>query len=952
MRRILVQNIAVSYLLVVSAFASASDHWAFQPIKRPAQPNTIDDFLAQSHARLKLKRQPSADPALLLRRLHLDLTGLSPTQKDVQQFLESPTKQSYEAKVAKLLASPHHGERWGRHWMDVWRYSDWYGLGKQLRVSQKHLWRWRDWIINSLNTDKGYDRMIREMLAGDELAPTNLEAVTGTGFLARNYYLFNRTSWLDNTIEHTSKAFLGITMNCVKCHDHKYDPITHEAYYRFRAIFEPHQIRLDAIPGESDFDKDGLPRAFDDHPDAATYVHLKGDAQSPDKTRKIQPGAPFDFADVPFEVSPIRLPKDAFAPGTRDFVQAATLQAGKTRVATAKKVLAKSKQAVRAFKNPPKRIAKSATVATKDDFQSANTKLWHPLGKDWEFRNGDLVRHTANRSDHLRSRFQHPQDFEAIFEYTTTGGTTHKSIGMRFDRSEDGRDYNQVYTSANTPRSKLQISYGRNGKSSYPTAGNRKRNISVGQRYEMRVLVRDRLVNVFLNHEFQLAFQLPSRPNHRYLELTSFEATSAFHSLEIRELADDQILTQSGKPAPPSAPKTLPELKQAVTWAQLDLARHELNLKALVARITADDAKVSNDTRSTKLARAAATAEWNAKQTENEYLLKLEQARKTPDPKKVSTYKSAVAAAKKELKSKSTKYTSLSGSRKALETPAHKFGQYDEIYSRTSTGRRLALANWITHPKNPLTARVAVNHIWLRHFGTPLVDQVFDFGLRAKKPLHLDLLNWLAAELIDNDWSMKHIHRLIVTSDTWQRSSTTLNADAHTLKQDPDNRYYWRMNNRRMESQVVRDNLLHLSDKLDRKIGGVSLSVKAESRRRSIYFRHGRDDSQKFLSMFDDADFLQCYRRSESIVPQQALALSNSKTSLEAAATIAGQLTKKTDSKFIEAAFHKLLMRKPDHYEIAECESFLRQIEKLKDSEPRTRLVHALLNHNDFVTIR
>ena len=952
MRRILLEIIALSYLLLVSASASASDHWAFQPLERPAQGNTIDDFLARSHSRLQLKPQPPADPALLLRRLHLNLTGLSPTRKEVLQFLESPTKRGYETKVANLLASPHHGERWGRHWMDVWRYSDWYGLGKQLRVSQKHIWRWRDWIINSLNDDKGYDRMIQEMLAGDELAPTNLEVVTGTGFLARNYYLFNRTTWLDNTIEHTSKAFLGITMNCVKCHDHKYDPITHEAYYRFRAIFEPHQIRLDAVPGESNFDKDGLPRAFDDQPDVETFIHLKGDAQSADKTRKILPGAPFDFANIPFEVSPIRLPKDAFAPGTRDFVQATSLQAARKQVATARKAVAKSKQTLREFENPPARLAKAPIMATIDDFQSANPKLWHPLGKDWEFRNGDLVRHTANRSDYLRSRFQHPDDFEAIFEYTTTGGTTHKSIGIRFDKSEDGRDYSQVYTSANTPQSKLQISYGRNGKSTYPSVGNRKRNISVGQRYEMRVLVRDRLVNVFLNDDFQIAYELPSRPKHRHLELTSFDATSAFHSLEIRQLADDQILTKPGKPAPPAAPKTLPELKQAVTWAKLDLVRHELNLEALVARVAADNANVSDDVRSNDLALAAANSESHAKRTENEYLLKLEQARKTPDSKKVSSYKSGIAAAKKKLKSKSTNYTSLSGSRKALETPAHKFGQYDEIYNRTSTGRRLALAKWITHPKNPLTARVAVNHIWMRHFGTPLVDQVFDFGLRAKKPLHLDLLDWLASELIENNWSMKHIHRLIVTSDTWQRSSTTLNADAHTLKQDPDNHYYWRMNTRRMESQLVRDNLLHLSEKLDPKIGGASLSAKAENSRRSIYFRHGRDDPQKFLSMFDDADFLQCYRRSESIVPQQALALSNSKTSLEAADTIAKQLPRQTGDEFIEAAFRKLLARKPDHYEIAECESFMRKIAKLKGSDARTRLVHALLNHNDFVTIR
>ena len=117
---------------------------------------------------------------------------------------------------------------------------------------------WRDWIVNSVNADKGYDRMIQEMLAGDELDPGNRDVVAGTGFLARNYYLFNRTTWLDNTIEHSGKAFLGLTLNCAKCHDHKYDPVSQVDYYSYRAFFEPHQIRLDAVPGESDFEKDGL----------------------------------------------------------------------------------------------------------------------------------------------------------------------------------------------------------------------------------------------------------------------------------------------------------------------------------------------------------------------------------------------------------------------------------------------------------------------------------------------------------------------------------------------------------------------------------------------------------------------------------------------------------------------------------------------------------------------
>ena len=184
------------------------DHWAYQPITRPKLPpgfekrNPVDGFVEAKLKEKGLTPQPPADPKILLRRLYLDVIGLPPALEQVN------TEKDYSKVVKELLASPHYGERWGRHWMDVWRYSDWYGLGGMLRHSQKHIWRWREWIVDSLNADKGYDRMVSEMLAGDELDPDNEDSIAGTGFLARNYYVFNRDTWLDSTIEHSAKAFL------------------------------------------------------------------------------------------------------------------------------------------------------------------------------------------------------------------------------------------------------------------------------------------------------------------------------------------------------------------------------------------------------------------------------------------------------------------------------------------------------------------------------------------------------------------------------------------------------------------------------------------------------------------------------------------------------------------------------------------------------------------------
>jgi hypothetical protein len=253
----------------------------------------------------------------------------------------------------------------------------------------------------------------------------------------------------------------------------------------------------------------------------------------------------------------------------------------------------------------------------------------------------------------------------------------------------------------------------------------------------------------------------------------------------------------------------------------------------------------------------------------------------------------------------------------------------------------------------------------MRHFGKPLVPTVFDFGRKGTPPTHPALLDWLAVEFMDNGWSLKHLHRLMVTSDAYQRSSSAAGAVPATQGADPENRWYWRMNPVRMEAQVVRDSLLHLAGELDLTMGGPPIPVSNESSlRRSLYFVHSHNDHQKFLSMFDDASVLECYRRSESIVPQQALALSNSSLPLTTAAKINARLHEQlgsvADSQFIRAAFETVLAGSPTPAEQVACEQALARLTELlkkqgmPDPSRRARgdLIGALLNHNDFVTIR
>ncbi len=955
-------------------------HWAFQRPVRPEVPeakdprrqpkNPIDAFILAERRRLNLKPVGEVEKSLLLRRVYLDLSGLPPTRGELRAFLADTGEGGYEKIVERLLRSPHYGERWGRHWMDIWRYTDWFGLGAQLRYSQKHIWHWRDWIIESLIADKGYDQMILEMLAADEIAPTDQDKLRATGFLARNYFLFNRTRWLDDTIEHTSKAFLGLTLNCAKCHDHKYDPITQVDYYSMRAILEPHQVRLDPVPGETDLEKNGLPRVFDDHLDAKTFLHTRGDPKNPDKKQAITPGVPAILASFAPEIRPVKLPAFAYAPATRDHVRKDRLRLAEEKLAAAGKALEEAKKVAvtkTAEKAVPAKETKPETAPpsrfeVKDNFDKPNPEKWELSGDGWEYRDGALILTKSTRDNTmLRLRQSHPRDFELTCRYTHTGGATYKSVTFRFDQSQDRKYENFIYTSAHVPNPKLHVAHARNGKTTYPPEGMVSKPIKVGETYLLRFAVRDRLINAWLNDEFVVAYNLPDRRTGGSISLAGFDATVAFDSIIIRSLPDDLELTKAK-----NSPTGKQDPKHSVELAEAGVAAARAQLKSIEATFEADTARFRG-----AVAGEALQALLNdAARKEAE--LAIAKARQdllaTPgDAGKVKAANKRIAEAEKKIEDATAgkaKYSSIRAARKALESPAHKEADYPVSYPETSTGRRTSLAHWITHPQNPLTARVAANHIWSRHFGQPLVETVTDFGLRAKRPPQHALLDWLAVELLENGWRMKHLHRLIVTSQTYRLSTSATGTDPATKESDPNNNFYWRRRPLRMESQVIRDSLLQLAGVLDPKLGGPTIDPKQgdSTSRRSIYFTHSRDDQNKFLSMFDDADILRCYRRNESIIPQQALTLANSKLSLSMSRKIAQQLGEEAgnDETLVKSVFETILCRQPDSGELAACiEALIDLRESSKQNSPtnfesraRANFVHAILNHNDFVTIR
>ncbi|MCH7727615.1 MAG: DUF1549 domain-containing protein [Planctomycetes bacterium] len=304
---------------------SPAEHWAFKLPVRPMLPikactswtrNPIDVFLAATHKTVGVSATAPAKKSMLLRRVYLDLIGLPPSHDELHAFLNDDSPQAFEMVVEQLLARPEYGERWGRHWMDVWRYSDWYGMEGPDRItnSQRHIWRWRDWIIESLNVDKGYNQMVIEMLAGDEIAPSDPDVLRATGFLARNHFRLDRNVPLSMSVEHTSRAFLGLTLECSRCHDHKYDPLSHRDYYRFRAFFEPMGIRLDRVRGSADIYSDGLARVYDAKLDAPTYLYIKGDERRPDKRRPLSAGIPRFFETVFLKRQSLKFPEVVLKP--------------------------------------------------------------------------------------------------------------------------------------------------------------------------------------------------------------------------------------------------------------------------------------------------------------------------------------------------------------------------------------------------------------------------------------------------------------------------------------------------------------------------------------------------------------------------------------------------------------------------------------------------------------
>ncbi len=283
-----------------------SEHWAFQPLEQPPIPqleesggavNPIDAFIFSSAEKGRRRVGPQASASGLLRRIHLDLTGLPPTPAEQDAFEQDQSPQRLEAVIEALLARPEYGERWARHWQDTVRYAD--SNGYERDKEKPFVWRYRDYLIQSLNQDKPYDRLILEQLAGDELPDASLESRIGAGFLRLGHWddepadrVADRFDQLDDIVSTTAQAFLGLSMGCARCHDHKFEPLSTKDYYSFLSIFNPlHRPSQDkpiTFEGTELYNwEESSPRAPE------TFVLLRGSPSQ--RGERVEPAVPAIF---------------------------------------------------------------------------------------------------------------------------------------------------------------------------------------------------------------------------------------------------------------------------------------------------------------------------------------------------------------------------------------------------------------------------------------------------------------------------------------------------------------------------------------------------------------------------------------------------------------------------------------------------------------------------------
>ncbi len=780
------------------------DWWALQPPRKPEVPraagatNPIDAFLLDKLRSKGLDFAPPADARTLTRRLSFDLAGLPPAP-DI-------SKLAYGDQVERLLASPHYGERWGRHWLDVVRFGE--SDGGEHNNERFNAWKYRDYVIDAFQSDKPYNRFVMEQIAGDALAPDDPKMVAATGMLVAGPWdsvtkQINRDEIMRKTLRYdefddmitaTFATFQALTVNCARCHDHKFDPIPTRDYYRLASVFNGVGF------GERQIATAGQ-RAARQAAVAPIQQELRrvqkeiAAIEGPVRARLLL--AKYQAFEKEREREPRRMPlnpvwnRNRFEPVTASRFRLAILGASGGRAKIDRLELL-----------PAGRVVENWTAP-------ADASPEKPVYLDIEMEKPATVAEIQWSTDRK----------------TAAGGGS-LSI-YRFESSSDGATWRTVASS--------------------------------------------------LDHIHDLEIVIPRASDAEIVAELPAEAVA-----RRAELMKERDAIQANLDAIPDV-ETVYSVKPDEPMAERILERGSLA---------------------------------------------------TPGEPVTPGALSAVRAL----------------------SPDFAFDPKNEAT------RRLALARWVADERNPLTARVMVNRVWYYHFGAGLVNTPSDFGFNGDRPSHPELLDWLAVSFVENGWSVKWLHRLILSSRAY-RQSAAMNAKAYAM--DASNRLLWRMPLKRMDAETLRDSILFVAGNLNphrggpgfflqRKVDRGSYIYKAvdydgpDVWRRSVYRFVARGGERVFMDSFDCPDpAVATPQRAATNTPVQALTLLNNRFIFGQADALAKRVEREAGDRpraRIARAYELLYGRAPNDREM---ESGLRFLQ----TQPLAMYARVLFNANEFVYV-
>ncbi|MBX7073535.1 MAG: PSD1 and planctomycete cytochrome C domain-containing protein [Pirellulales bacterium] len=912
--------------------AQRAQHWSLQPITDPPAPKpqtagwsrtSVDRFLLARLESAGVAPNPPADKRTLLRRVTFDLIGLPPTPDEIQSFLADESPQAYEQVVERLLASPHYGERWGRHWLDLVRYAETYG--HEFDRDIPNAYRYRDYVIRAFNTDVPYDQFVLEHLAGDLLPTPRVneaerinESVIGTGywFLGESTHSpvdvrADEANRIDNQIDVFGKAFLGLTIACARCHDHKFDAIKTQDYYGLAGylqssrydqafidlpgVFAPHLAQLESLAADERQHAARLRDAARQH--ATEWAATVFAALATDEATQRAAADPADplYAWGALSALAADASVDQFA-------------------AERNKIAERLKTASQA--NPP---ADAVEIAS---FTRADWGDWVASGQAFGAgpapAEGHLslpAAHSGRLAGKLRGTLRSPtftiEKPKFLYLLAGTSGRVRLIV--------DGLQL---------------IQYPIYGGLGIKPASSRARwhvqDVSkwIGHRAYLELLDEDdgylALMRVAAA-DGELAVPATSAPIHALAADTGIASLAALREAYERLIA--RIL---------AGEETAADL---VAWVRPALSR-------AVAAVPGAESLVAEQ------ARLVARRE------------SLEAA--LPVPRQALAMADGTGENERIFIRGNHKNLGAEAPRRNLEALSG-----DNQPAPISGSGRLELARRLVDPTNPLVARVLVNRVWKHHFGEGLVSTPDDFGAMGQPPTHPELLDHLATLFVREGWSIKQLHRLLLLSSAYQMSSA---ARPELASIDPQNKLLHRMPIRRLEAESVRDALLAVSGRLDSTIGGPSVPphltefMQGRGRpeqsgpldggnRRSIYLNLRRNFLPPFLLAFDyPTPFTTIGRRSVSNVPAQALSLLNNPFVAEQAEYFAQRILAMPMSQASEriAAMYELAFaRAPSEEELSAAEQFL-QARQAQHSEQAAlaELAHVLFNVKEFVFIQ